>query len=429
MHFLLLILLSQLLALAHGIHMFSMNRIPFIDNLEKVLPHHDVPQQTEKRLSPVILIPGDGGSRMDAMLDKPDRVHYYCSLQTDMFYDIWLNKELMVWGVIDCLVDNLRLVYNNITRKTENAPGVTIRIPGWGYSETVEWIDTSHASVSAYYVNLANTLVMNGYHRGISIRGAPYDFRKAPNENFMFPVKMKMLVEEAYQINGKTPVTLIAHSMGGPMVLNFLHQQSQRWKDKYIRRLISLAGAWGGSIKSMKVYAMGDNLNSDFVSNAAIRALEITTPSLAWLMPSPLVFKPQTVLARTNTRSYTMEDLEDFFHDIDCPECWEMHKDVLPYMLNFAPPGVEVHCFYGSQQNTVEMLDYDLRHDLSGTPNLIYGDGDGTVNRLSLEACRHWIGQQKQPVYVKEYAGNDHMGILANLTVLDDIAVLQLQDL
>ena len=42
------------------------------------------------------------------------------------------------------------------------------------------------------------------------------------------------------------------------MCLNFLHQQSQKWKDKYIRALIGLNAAWGGSVKSLKVFIVGE---------------------------------------------------------------------------------------------------------------------------------------------------------------------------
>lgn len=74
-------------------------------------------------------------------------------------------------------------------------------------------------------------------------------------------------------------------------------------------------------------------------------------------------------------------------------------------------------------------LNFNNTDVITGTPIYETGDGDGTVNKRSLEACKHWAGEQKKPVVVKSYAGNDHMGILANLTVLDDIVLLLLHDL
>lgn len=124
---------------------------------------------------------------------------------------------------------------------------------------------------------------------------------------------MKTLVEETYELGDESPVTLVVHSMGGPMTLNFLQLQDQKWKDKYIARLISVSGAWGGSAKAIKVFAMGDDLGSFALSGSVLRAEQITSPSLAWLMPSPHIWKPEEILVRTPTRIYNMSNIEQFF--------------------------------------------------------------------------------------------------------------------
>lgn len=77
------------------------------------------------------------------------------------------------------------------------------------------------------------------------------------DENQEFFVNLKTLVEETYQKNNNTPIVFIAHSMGGCMTLKFLRSQTQGWKDKYIRAMVSLAGAWGGAVKALKVFAVG----------------------------------------------------------------------------------------------------------------------------------------------------------------------------
>lgn len=48
--------------------------------------------------------------------------------------------------------------------------------------------------------------------------------------------------------------------MGSPMTLGFFHQQTTEWRNKYVKRQISLAGAWAGSMKALKVFAMGKSL-------------------------------------------------------------------------------------------------------------------------------------------------------------------------
>lgn len=109
------------------------------------------------------------------------------------------------------------------------------------------------------------------------------------------------------------PVTLIAHSMGAPMSLVFLQRQPKIWKTKYIARMISLAGAWAGSVKALKVFAVGDDLGAFVLSRKAMRPQQISSPSLAWLMPSPLFWKGDEVLVRTQTRAYTFNQMNEFF--------------------------------------------------------------------------------------------------------------------
>lgn len=137
---------------------------------------------TQATLNPVILIPGDGGAQLEARLNKTNVVHYICEKTSNDFFNIWLNMELLVPVVIDCWIDNIKLIYDNITRTTRNPDGVDIRVPGWGGTETVEWLDPSHASTGAYFKDIANTLVGLGHQRNITIKGAPYDFRKAPSK-------------------------------------------------------------------------------------------------------------------------------------------------------------------------------------------------------------------------------------------------------
>ncbi|CAH1953902.1 unnamed protein product [Acanthoscelides obtectus] len=209
-------------------------------------------------LNPVILIPGDGGCQVEAKLNKSSVVHYICEKITKDYFTIWLNLELLVPLVIDCWIDNIKLYYDNNTRTTHNPPGVQTQVPGFGITETVEWLDPSHASSGSYFNDVVATLVSLGHVRNKTIKGAPYDFRKAPNENVEYFVYLKKLIEDTYDENDKTPVIIIAHSMGGPMALYFLNLQTQSWKDKYIRSIVTLSGVWGGSMKAVKVYAIGN---------------------------------------------------------------------------------------------------------------------------------------------------------------------------
>ncbi|KOB75373.1 Group XV phospholipase A2 [Operophtera brumata] len=314
---------------------------------------------------------------LEARLNKSNVVHYICAKSSPDYFNIWLNLELLVPFVIDCWVDNLRLEYDNVTRTTKSPAGVDIRVPGWGKSEPVEWLDPSHDKTGAYFNNIADSL------------------------NVEFFGKLKTLIEDTYTTNNKTTVTLIVHSMGGLMAMHFLRMQPQSWKDQYIRRMISISTPWAGSMKAVKVFAIGDDLGSLMLRESIMRSQQITCPSLAWLLPSPLFWKPTEVLVQTDKFNYTIAHFEKLFNDMELPNAWEMRKDVEKYSQDFQAPGVEVHCIYGYNMSTVERLVYKPGTWLDGYPTLANGDGDGTVNLRSLSACEHW----KKPRLHKANAG------------------------
>ncbi len=75
--------------------------------------------------------------------------------------------------------DNIKLVYDNVTHTTRNNDGVDVRVPGFGNSSSVEYLDPSMNSVSVYFAKVAQKLLLLGYERDVNLHGAPYDFRKA----------------------------------------------------------------------------------------------------------------------------------------------------------------------------------------------------------------------------------------------------------
>merc|ERR1719154_599858 len=147
-------------------------------------------------LHPVVLVPGNGGNQLEAKVDKPSTVSYWCYKTRD-WHSLWLNPKDLV-GRTRCWADNIRLVYDPTTRTTGNAPGVQIRVPGWGTTTSMEYISQADWGFAAYFAGIVSGLVGGGYTRGATLRGAPYDFRKAANEQGEYFAKLKLLVEESY---------------------------------------------------------------------------------------------------------------------------------------------------------------------------------------------------------------------------------------
>lgn len=64
-----------------------------------------LPDRSDSKLSPVILLPGDGGSRLEAKLNRKEVLHKYCVRRSDDWFDLWVNLSLLVPFAIECWVE------------------------------------------------------------------------------------------------------------------------------------------------------------------------------------------------------------------------------------------------------------------------------------------------------------------------------------
>lgn len=58
---------------------------------------------------------------------------------------------------------------------------------------------------------------------------------------------------------------------------------------------------------------LGDDLGSYVLRESVMREEQITSPSLAWLLPSKLFWKVDEVLIQTEKKNFTLSNLEEFF--------------------------------------------------------------------------------------------------------------------
>lgn len=80
----------------------------------------------------------------------------------------------------------MRLIYDPLTRTTSSPPGVEFKLPPFGRTEAIEWIDSvpvfDHIEFGAYFNHVVDALIGRKYVRGENLFGAPYDFRKGPSK-------------------------------------------------------------------------------------------------------------------------------------------------------------------------------------------------------------------------------------------------------
>lgn len=262
-------------------------------------------KQQQTISSPIIMVPGYGGTRLEAKLNKPSVVRYFCDLESD-WSDVWINVKLLLPYMIDCLIDNLRLEYNPLNHTTHNTPGVDIRVKNPNSITSVEYLHQLPLSGFAYFAPIVDKIIdsfQGGYERELNIRGAPYDFRKAPNELGEHFENIKYNTESLYDSNNEKKITFICHSMGCNQMLYFFYKQPQEWKDKYVKRLISLAAPWAGSFSALRAAALGDDLGMPYLfSESKLIKVQRSLPSTIFLFPNKQVFS-DVPLIRSNVVS------------------------------------------------------------------------------------------------------------------------------
>lgn len=99
-----------------------------------------------------------------------------------------------------------------------------------------------------------------------------------------------------------------------------------------------------------------------------------------------------------------------------------MRQDTEHLVYQMTPPGVRIHCLYGTGVETPDSFHYESFPDKE--PKILYSDGDGTVNLQSALQCQKWVDMQKQEVVIFELSGNEHIQMLSNDTTISYVKKL-----
>ncbi|KAI1293511.1 Phospholipase A2 group XV [Halotydeus destructor] len=347
---------------------------------------------------PVILVPGFGGSQLEAKVNQRP------------WKRIYLNHSYFQAPLKQSFKEQLTLTYNSTSGHTRSAQDVQVRPFKFGDIAGVGYFDESSQFVQA--------LVALNYTLHRDLRGAPYDFRRSPNDNVDFGGHLKRLIEETFYTNNKTPVYLVTSSQGCVYTLYFLRRQSQAWKDVHIKAFVPVSSPWAGTTASLKNIAEGHAFRQNDVSAVDYRELIRGWSTTFSLVPSPGTFVNQ-VLVSFKGKNYTAKDNDAIFDLFAIPNAKDMYRDSRALSDNIPHPMVDVFCIHGNGNETVETLVYDTEEQFPGSPNFTYGPGDGVVNMVSLEACRRWSRVTKYKFNYSVIDGADHRNILSDDRMLE----------
>ena len=188
------------------------------------------------------------------------------------------------------------------------------------------------------------------------------------------------------------------------------------------------SGVFSGTVQELVVMLSGwlEGLPSAIVDRILVRSQQRTNMCNLYMLPSPVTWPTNRIVAKTPDRSYTINDIDQLFSDAGLHDAVKMrHKIVNSDDMMKKAPGVPVVCIYGQKpDSTITAFSYAKGEFPDGDPKLVLGDGDSTVNRESLKHCEVFADLQKERVSVHEINGETHNGVFSNDEVHDIIKVV-----
>lgn len=392
--------------------------------------------QAGSNIHPLILIPGSGGNQLEARLTagyKPSTLFcnrwYPARKNKDGWFRLWFDLSVLLSPFTRCFAERMMLHYDPDLDDYRNFPGIETRVPKFGSTQSLLYLDPYLKHITAYMAPLVESLEQIGYVDGQTLFGAPYDFRYGlaaeghpSKEGSKFLQDLKDLIEKASNSNGGKPVILLSHSLGGLFVLQLLNRNPPSWRRKHIKHFVALSAPWGGTVQEMFTFASGNSLGVPLVEPLLVREEQRSSESNLWLMPNPRLFGGQKPLVITPNATYSAGDIPQFLNDIGFPQGVHPYKSrILPLTEKLVAPGVPVTCITGTGVRTPETLFYG-ENGFDEQPEVVYGDGDGTVNMVSLLALETlWSNKKNQTLKVIPIRGVSHTSILRNDAALDEI--------
>ncbi len=335
--------------------------------------------------APVALVPGFGGSVIyssDRQVLWPPKV-----LDLIQYPQYFYN--------IGCHYQNSEFILNTNTTMGElgNLDGVKI---------VNKWI--APIVQHGYFDDMIETLYK--IYCPDCLYGFPYDFRLIGNRPYRkkFYQEMRRYIEKLRKKHSQK-VVLVAHSLGGLLIHDFLSQQSDAWLEKNIGKAIFVSCPWEGTVNALKLL-----LNEKVYIKNIHR--EVVLPYLRYysclllLLPSTL----QKVIYESNDgQQVTTDNISEYWKDHNVIPHRAHHFDDVIQSLE-AKPKVEYHVIFGNGHSTPTKI-------LQDENTLIFdpGDGDGVIEMESLEGFQKWAS----PCYSHVLSGEEHTKILKSPAFLE----------
>lgn len=216
--------------------------------------------------NPVILIPGIGGSQLYTEDDDLSWIGLWeTTVNLPIIHDLELEPEKM---------GSTKVVSKN---KVE----IFTSTANHGLDGISRLTDTNAIDGALQYEYMIADLVQAGYVPGKTLFGMPYDWRFDIRDQRSL---LKKTIEKALKESGSDKVDIVAHSMGGLLVKEYL--LSDKEAKKTINSVITIGTPYLGAAKASKALIFGDNFGHPFLFPTTGQTIAKYAPSVYQLAPS-----------------------------------------------------------------------------------------------------------------------------------------------
>lgn len=369
---------------------------------------------------PIVLVPGLASSALEFQLTHADVPRTWCPSSHNWSLG-WVDPTKLLPGAKDCLMANLQLFYNAETDAYSNRRGVEVRPVDFGGLHGVYELDPIDPWITLpIFKPIIDRLKKHGYKAGKDLHGAPYDWRLAGDAHGkanngiggLYPNLTKLIEDTSHRNNA--PVILITHSLGGVMLLHYLHTfVSDTWRKQYVAGWFSVNGVFGGTSKVARMFASGLTFGLPLIPSDYFKAMETGAPISLWMLPSPRVYG-DTVVVQTPTKKYRARDWLALLKDmnntqmVNIADKFERTGLSPDSWWNKFLPDLPTHFIVtnGFKTPLTYAFDGSFVEGFNEVPSSTeYVDGDGTVPWDSLVSYRQWEGAHPNGHWSEEVLG------------------------
>ncbi|MDF2681928.1 MAG: esterase [Brevibacillus sp.] len=321
---------------------------------------------------PVIVIPGIGGSRLEAEEDGK-------------ISEIWLGLGDSLIGINDPRHRRLLALEPIRPNSVDVQPredGISIfperADEGFRAIEYLSYspLDPIRDTTEQYY-SMVKQLEKMGYKKFRSLFAMPYDWRYSNTKN---AVALKQKIDLALQRSGASQVQLVAHSMGGLLVRETL-LTNVSYQSK-VNRIIYMGTPFLGAPRAYQAIQYGYNFSIPWMDEETGRIISEYAPAVYELLPSKKYFQTVGFLKKDKNEPYSYDEfLQDKAIRLAyvplVKQAGKLHEKWDAKTIN-----VPQYSIVGQGEPTLLGYFFDQYHQ-AWTPYYDKGMGDGTVPYLS----------------------------------------------